>query len=125
MPISGTARITSHYGSYTPRGLQNVVLESKGINLSGEAGAQACAVYEGTVSTIFDINGLYNVILSHGAYFTVYCNLQSVSVQQGERVSQGQRLGMVALDAAGSYTLHFQVCHAAEKLDPELWLKRK
>lgn len=125
MPITGSYRITSHFGNYTPNGLQNVVLDNKGINIAGEAGSQARAVYSGTVSMVFDMSGLYNVILRHGSYITVYCNLQSVSVQQGQKVDEGQKLGMVALDATGHYTLHFQVCNETTKLNPELWLKRK
>ena len=81
-------------------------------------------MYDGEVSAIFTVAGLYNVIVRHGSYMSVYCNLSSVSVKRGQRVSTRQSLGTVARDASGAYTLHFQLRQETAKLNPEAWISR-
>lgn len=124
MPITGGYAITRHYGSYNVAGLSGVQLDSKGINITGHSGAQARAVYEGEVTAIFAYGGMYNVIVRHGSYMTVYCNLSSTSVRQGQHVKARQTLGNVATDASGNCTLHFQLRKETSKLNPEAWLAR-
>ena len=124
MPITGNYTISSHFGAYNVNGLNGVTLDNKGINLSAPAGAQARCVFDGEVTAIFSMGGMTNVIVRHGSYITVYCNLSGVSVRQGQRVAARQTLGSVARDASGNCTLHFQLRHETQKLNPERWLRR-
>ena len=124
MPITGSYAITTHYGQYNVDGLHGVQLDSKGINITAPAGAQARAVSKGEVTSIFTYGGLYNVIVRHGSYMSVYCNLTSISVRRGQEVSARQTLGTVAPDATGNCTLHFQLRKETAKLNPEQWLGR-
>lgn len=124
MPITGGYAITRHYGSYNVAGLKGVQLDSKGINITGHPGAQARAVFKGEVTAIFSYSGMYNVIVRHGSYMSVYCNLSSVSVRNGQQVEARQTLGSVARDASGNCTLHFQLRKETAKLNPEAWLAR-
>ena len=124
MPITGNYTISSHFGAYNVNGLNGVTLDNKGINLTAPAGAQARCVFDGEVTAIFSMGGMTNVIVRHGSYITVYCNLTGVSVRQGQRVSTRQTLGSVARDASGNCTLHFQLRHETQKLNPERWLRR-
>ncbi len=116
--------MTSHYGSYNVTGLRGVTLDNKGINLSCAAPAQARAVYEGDVTAVFSVGGLSNVLIRHGAYISVYCNLARASVRTGQHVKARQPIGTIARDATGRYTLHFQLRHETQKLNPERWLGR-
>lgn len=126
LPITGQYIITSHYGQYNVKGLKNVTLDNKGINIQGRPGAQARAVFNGTVVAIFKLNGLYNILVRHGEYISVYCNLTSASVKQGDKVSTRQTLGPVYSDPSdgGRTTLHFQLRREKQKLNPELWLNK-
>ena len=124
MPITGNYTISSHFGAYNVNGLNGVTLDNKGINLTAPAGAQARCVFDGEVTAIFSMGGMTNVIVRHGSYITVYCNLSGVSVRQGQRVSTRQTIGNVARDASGNCTLHFQLRHETQKLNPERWLRR-
>lgn len=124
MPITGGYAITRHYGSYNVSGLNGVQLDSKGINITGHAGAHARSVFEGEVTAIFTYGGMYNIIVRHGSYMSVYCNLSSTSVRRGQHVQRGQTLGAVATDASGNCTLHFQLRKETAKLNPEAWLGR-
>ena len=124
MPISGDYMITQHYGVHNVNGLSGVQLDNKGVNITGKAGAQARAVFDGEVSAVFSLGGTSNVLVRHGSYISVYCNLASVSVRKGQKVRTKQTLGSVARDASGNCTMHFQLRRETSKLNPEAWLAK-
>lgn len=124
MPITGGYSITRHYGAYNVAGLNGVQLDSKGINITGSVGAQARAVFRGEVTAIFTYGGMYNVIVRHGSYMSVYCNLSSTAVHRGQNVEARQTIGTIATDASGNATLHFQLRKETARLNPEAWLGR-
>ena len=120
MPITGAYRIVSHFGQYNVEGLRNVTLDNKGINIKGENGAQARSIFDGEVSGVFSFGGTMVVMVRHGSYISVYCNLVSVNVHRGQRVSTRQALGRVGADNI----LQFQLRKETTKLNPESWLGR-
>ena len=120
MPITGAYRIVSHFGQYNVEGLHNVTLDNKGINIKGESGAQARSIFDGEVSGVFSFGGTMVVMVRHGSYISVYCNLASVNVHRGQRVSTRQSLGRVGTDNI----LQFQLRKETAKLNPESWLGR-
>lgn len=120
MPITGTFKIVSHFGQYNVQGLSGVTLDNKGINLLGKPGCVARSIYDGEVSAVFGYGGMWNVLVRHGAYISVYCNLKSVSVHKGQKVSTRQALGAVGADNI----LQFQLRKETAKLNPEAWLAR-
>ena len=124
IPITGPYVIVSHYGQYAVDGLRNVKLDNKGIDIKGKPGAQARAIFDGEVSAIFQYNGLNNILVRHGNYISVYCNLSSVSVTKGSKVNARAVLGTVHTDSSGNAVLHFQLRKETAKLNPELWLGR-
>lgn len=120
MPITGPYRIVSHFGQYNVEGLSHVTLDNKGINIRGEAGAQARSIFDGEVSAVFSFGGTMVVMVRHGSYISVYCNLASVNVHRGQKVSTRQALGRVGQDNI----LQFQLRRETAKLNPESWLGR-
>lgn len=126
MPLTGAYIIVSHYGQYAVEGLRNVKLDNKGIDIQGRPGAQARAIFDGKVAAVFRLNGLFNILIRHGNYISVYCNLSSASVKQGDNVTTKQTLGEIFSDGAdgGCTVLHFQLRKEKEKLNPEPWLNR-
>jgi septal ring factor EnvC (AmiA/AmiB activator) len=122
MPITGAYVIVGRYGQYAVA--KNVRLDNKGIDIRGKEGAKARAVFDGEVSAIFKYNGLNNVLIRHGNYISVYCNLSSVSVAKGSKVKTRDEIGAVHKDASGNVVLHFQLRKETQKLNPEVWLKR-
>ena len=126
MPVTGPYLITSHYGQYNVEGLRNVKLDNKGINIQAKPGSQARAIFNGKVTAVFKYNGLFNILVRHGNYISVYCNLSSAEVKQGQEVTTKQVLGTIFSDKADGNrtTLHFQLRKEKEKLNPEPWLNR-
>ena len=122
MPITGPYVIVGRYGQYAVT--KNVRLDNKGIDIRGKEGAKARAVFDGEVSAIFKYNGLSNVLVRHGNYISVYCNLSSVSVAKGSKVKARDEIGVIQKDASGNAVLHFQLRKETTKLNPELWLGR-
>ena len=120
MPITGSYKIVSHFGQYNVEGLKGVTLDNKGINIMGQNGCQARAVYDGEVSAVLSYGGSTVVMLRHGAYISVYANLKSASVSRGQKVSTRQILGVVGIDNI----LQFQLRKERTKLNPEAWLGR-
>lgn len=120
MPITGNYRVVSHFGQYNVEGLKGVKLDNKGINILGQPGARARSIYDGEVSAVFGFSGSMVVMVRHGSYISVYCNLSSVSVSRGQKVSTRQALGTVGRDNI----LQFQLRHNMSKLNPESWIGR-
>ena len=69
---------------------------------------------------VFGIGGIMGVMVRHGSYISVYCNLSSVSVRKGQKVSTRQALGTVGSENI----LQFQLRKQVAKLNPESWLGR-
>lgn len=122
MPITGPYVIVGRYGQYVVT--KNVRLDNKGIDIRGKEGAKARAIFDGEVSAIFKYNGLSNVLVRHGNYISVYCNLSTVTVTKGSKVKTRQEIGTVQKDASGNPVLHFQLRKETTKLNPEVWLGR-
>ena len=120
MPITGPYRIVSHFGQYNVEGLKGVTLDNKGINLKGQAGAKARSIFDGEVSAVFGFGNTKVVMVRHGSYISVYCNLASVSVSRGQKVSTRQVLGSLTSENI----LQFQLRRETSKLNPEKWLGR-
>lgn len=124
VPITGPYVVVGHYGQYQVKGLRNVKLDNKGMDIKGKAGANARAIFDGEVSAVFQYNGLTNVLVRHGSYISVYCNLSTVRVKKGSQVRARDVLGEVHTNADGETILHFQLRKETVKLNPELWIHR-
>lgn len=124
IPVTGPYVIVGRYGQYQVEGLRNVRLDNKGIDIKAKPGAMARTIYDGEVTAVFQYNGLANVLVRHGSYISVYCNLESVIVKQGSQLKARDVLGQIKTDVDGNTVLHFQLRKEKEKLNPELWITR-
>ena len=124
VPITGQYMIGNHFGTYTVPGLKNVQLENKGTNYVGRPGARARSIFAGEVTAVFQFGGSRNVLIRHGSYISVYCNLSSVTVSKGQKVNAKDIIGTVADDGTGKCVLHFQLRKETAKLNPESWIGR-
>ena len=124
VPITGRYMLGSRFGVYNVPGLKNVRLDNKGTNYVGQRGAMARAIFDGEVSAVFQFGDSKNVLVRHGSYISVYCNLSSVRVAKGQKVKARDILGMVEEDGSGHCVLHFQLRKETQKLNPEVWIGR-
>lgn len=122
VPITGPYRIERRFG--LTHVTSSVVLDNKGVNYQGQAGAHARSIFDGEVTAVFQLGALKNVLVRHGSYISVYCNLSSTIVARGQKVKARDILGTVAADDRGNYILHFQLRKETAKLNPEVWIGR-
>ena len=85
-----------------------------------QPGASARSIFDGEVSAVVSVAGQLVVMVRHGDFISVYCNLKNVNVRKGQRVSTRQVLGTVGQDNI----LQFQLRRETTKLNPEVWLGR-
>ena len=121
MPIVGGYKIVHRFGTNTVTDVKgNVTLDKKGIDIKGQPGAQVRSIFDGVVTAVFGYGGTSVVIIKHGSYLAVYCDLASVSVSRGQNVSARQTIGRVGSDGM----MQFQLRRGTTKLNPEGWLAR-
>lgn len=122
-PVEGT--IMERFGKHSHPVYKNVQLpQNNGVTLVVKHGAQAKAVFNGTVSQVVVLPG-YNqcVLVNHGEYFTLYSKLKSVSVKAGQKITVGQVVGTV--DTIGGEDLfHFELWKGSTPQNPESWLRQ-
>ena len=121
-PVDGT--VVESFGQHTHPVYTNVQMPfNNGVTIAVSRGAAVKAVFDGTVGQVVVMPG-YNqcVMIQHGAYFTLYCKLKTVSVRSGDKVKTGQVIGTVDT-IAGEDQLHFELWKERTAQNPEGWLK--
>lgn len=116
--------VISKFGEHPHPVLKSVVVKNNGIDIQVVGNETVFSVHNGDVSRIVGIPG-YNtaVIVRHGKFLSVYANLKSVTVKQGDRVMAGDPVGFVFKESEQLYgILHFEVWEGNEKLNPSDWL---
>lgn len=125
VPITGPYLLTSRYGVNYVEGLKNVKFNSQGVDVRGQQGCSARAVFDGTVSFVFEhpqVPGSYIVMVRHGQYISAYFNLTALRVEKGDKVKINELLGQVVTDAAGNSTMQFQLRKDKQSMNPEQWV---
>lgn len=125
VPITGPYLLVERYGVKNAiSGKGNVPINTGGITLEGSKGAQARSIFDGKVTAVFDNGSYMFVLVRHGEYISVYCNLANVRVKGGEKVKAGDIIGDIEADAkGGNPRMLFQLRHEKKTLDPAEWLK--
>jgi septal ring factor EnvC (AmiA/AmiB activator) len=117
--------ITIPFGVSSVEGMSNIKENNPGITLATPVNSSVHAVFEGEVSSVFNIEGSSAVIIRHGKYFSTYSNLASASVVKGEKVAVGQVIGKAGENQDGAGELLFMISNERGNLNPEQWLRRK
>jgi len=116
--------ITSSFGRQRIEGTK-IDEDNGGITIQTLSGAPVKAVFEGIVTTVYDVAGSQTVTIKHGKYFTTYFNLSTVTVAKGAKVSMGQAIGKAAENFDGDGEILFMLNEEMRFVNPEIWLKNK
>ncbi|HRX31221.1 MAG: peptidoglycan DD-metalloendopeptidase family protein [Bacteroidales bacterium] len=121
-PVTG-GTIVSDFGEHYHPVLKTVKIRNNGVDIAVKE-PDVKSVYEGVVKKVFNIpNSGYAVIIRHGKYLTVYSNLTSVLVKQGETVSESQNIGTLLEGDGKTEILHFELWNEKTPENPKDWLK--
>lgn len=118
--------IVDRFGVHAHPTIKGLKVNNKGVNIAGKRNAYVYSVFEGTVSRVLFLQGLNNcIMIRHGNYITVYSNLSSVSVKNGDTIGFNEVIGRLS-DSADSddCILHFEIWKETTNLNPQLYLKR-
>ena len=114
--------VVSRFGTNSHPILSNITTVNNGVDISSYKGAQARAIFEGNVRVMSISGGNKAVLERHGAYYSVYTNLSSVNVSDGDVVKRGQSLGTIDTTPTGETVMNFQVWIGTTKQNPALWV---
>ncbi|MFN2456638.1 MAG: murein hydrolase activator EnvC [Chitinophagaceae bacterium] len=115
-----------HYGTYTIPGT-NLKDNNSGITIcTTSPGATVKAVFDGQISSVFNLGDGMAVMIRHGKYYTVYSNLSGVNVSNGASVRTGQPIGRTGGDdeGGGGGKVDFLLMVETNNVNPEPWLRR-
>ncbi|NRT12367.1 murein hydrolase activator EnvC [Flavobacterium sp. 14A] len=116
--------ISLSYGDQAHPIYSSLVIHNSGIEITTNDGANALAVFGGEVSRVMVMSPVNKaVMIQHGDYFTVYQNLSSVSVSQGDKVSIKQVIGRVRTSGdTGKTIIKFLLLQNTTYTNPKSWL---
>jgi septal ring factor EnvC (AmiA/AmiB activator) len=115
--------ITGTFGKHPHPAWKDVTVNNNGINISSGRGAKARAIFDGKVIMVFKVADKFAVLVQHGEYFTVYSNLETVTVANGDRVVSKQSVGTITdSDGDGRSEVHLEIWKGSVKMNPEPWL---
>lgn len=102
---------------------RNLTVHNSGVEIATEPGSNARAIFDGEVLQVQVVSANNKAVyIRHGDFVTVYLNLQSVSVKQGDNVSIKQSIGKIHTDSSGKAVIKFLVLQNTTTLNPEQWL---
>jgi murein hydrolase activator len=119
--------ITDKFGEHAHPVMKHIIIKNNGIDITTSPGITARSIFNGTISRVFAIpGGNKAVIVRHGEYITVYSNLNTVFVKQGDVVVTKQEIGSIYSDETedNKTVLKFQIWKENLKLNPEEWISR-
>ncbi len=118
--------ITGHFGNQPHPTLKKIQITNNGIDIQTAPGAAVHAVFKGEVAGVQFIPGFsYMVIVKHGKYYTVYSNLEDVSVRKGNWVKTNQPIGHLSInEKSNTSEVHFEVWRDKKRMNPVRWIRR-
>ncbi len=125
MPMHGP--IISNYGMQEHPVL-HIMTRNLGVEIKGQRGGKVKAAAKGKVVMTAEIDGRGpSVIIEHeGGFYSVYGHLNSIRVQEGDAVRNGEEIGEVGdLASLNGIKLYFQVSQGTQTIDPLQWLNEK
>jgi len=118
-----TGHIVTHFGKH-PHPTLDITISNNGVDIRTESGQSTTTIFNGVVVNSFYLPTTQNsIIIKHGEYFTVYSNLKTVTVNLGDHVKTGQKLGIAYTSEDKITKVHLEVWKSTTKLNPELWIK--
>jgi murein hydrolase activator len=116
--------VSMEFGSQSVEGLPGVKYNNQGLTFEAKPGTPVKSVFDGEVSSVFNVGDMVCVIVRHGKYFTSYSGLSSSSVSRGQQVKVGQTVGRIAESSEGLGELQFIIMNdKMVNLNPRQWLR--
>jgi len=116
--------LVGRFGKHPHPSLPGIRIERRGIDIATSEGTNVTSIFSGRVSNIITIPGGGMVVMvNHGSHRSVYANLGTVNVTNGENLRTGQVLGTV-IDLGDGPRAHLEIWNASgsSPVNPEPWI---
>ncbi len=101
-----------------------ITYNNQGLTFETKVGTPVKVIFDGEVSSIFNVGDVTAIIVRHGKYFTSYSGLSSTSVTKGQQVKTGQTIGRIAEKSDNLGELEFIIMNdKLVNLSPRQWLR--
>ncbi|AJR02836.1 murein hydrolase activator EnvC family protein [Siansivirga zeaxanthinifaciens] len=112
------------YGSQPHPLDKSLTINSNGVRIATEKGAQVRAIFNGEVIAIVNMKNVNPIVMiKHGNYITAYKNLSKVYVKMGDMVTTKQPIGEVFTNASNGETiLSFIISKDGATQNPASWI---
>ena len=122
-PVKG--RVSTQFGMARSINGQ-IQYRHRGLDIAAPQGTSVFAPADGVITLVregFKLHGK-TVVIDHGqGVASLYLHLSEIIVQEGQRVTRGERIGRVgATGAATAAHLHWAVYVAGDPVDPHFWM---
>ena len=118
--------ILTNFGKYDVPGVKGIQGNNPGLTIITEEACEVKGIFDGDVVSVFDIEGDFGVIIDHGKYLTIYYNLDSVYINEGQKVKGGEPLGSIKINAEGKGQIDFLLFNEKfDNLNPAPWIKHQ
>ena len=116
-------QVTKFFGKQAHPVVKSIQITNNGIDIkANKSDLNVRVVSSGEIVSLPSIPGLKrSVIIKHGVFFTVYSNLEVLSIQKGQKVEGGNVIGKLSSQYP---ELHFEVWENTNRLNPVNWLVR-
>lgn len=115
--------VSIKFGSQPHPVVKTTQINSNGVEITTDQGADAIAVFGGEVFLVQIITPIKKAVyVQHGDFITVYYNLSSVNVSKGDKVKEKQVIGKIFTDGNGKTAIKFSVLQNDVFLNPQSWL---
>lgn len=116
--------ICETYGEHENPAIKGFMMFNNGLEICVSKGTQARAVFDGEVTSIaVSPTGGKLIIIRHGEYLSVYCNIGDVLVKTGDKVKVKQAIGTVMYNEDDDKTaINLQIWKGQKTMDPSGWL---
>lgn len=127
LPWPAEGRIIAKFGrQWNPK--LKTTTENPGIDIKGQPGSSIKSIMNGVVTTITYIRGYgTTIIVDHGGgFYTVYSHVTNIQTDVDSEVRAGDVIAYMGESGSiNGSKLHFEIWGKGQKLDPELWLRKK
>ena len=116
--------VSMEFGPHKVLEGSTIIYNNQGLTFETKAGTTVKVIFDGEVSSIFNVGDVTAVIVRHGKYFSTYSGLSSVNVSKGQGVKTGQTLGRIAEKNDGLGEFEFMIMTDKQvNLSPRQWLR--
>ena len=116
--------VTMEFGTNDVLEGSSLKYNNQSLTIETKVGAPVKAIFDGIVTSVFNVGDVTAVVLRHGKYFSSYSGLSSTNVSKGQEVKMGQTLGKMAEKSDGLGELEFIIMtDKLVNLSPRQWLR--